>query len=100
VDVLDESLRATDQQKEAAQQVSGAMVEIRTAAEQLAAEQQERAATAQRVDTLVDDLEQKLVELGSMGGATADAGGGNAAAGDDEGRLVLAGAGRENPKPA
>src|SRR5215213_5504156 len=100
VDVLDESLRATDQQKEAAQQVSGAMVEIRTAAEQLAAEQQERAATAQRVDTLVDDLEQKLVELGSMGGATPDAGGGNAAAGDDEGPLVLAGAGRENPKPA
>src|SRR5436190_18321224 len=44
VDVLDESLRATDQQKEAAEQVSGAMIEIRSAAEQLAAEQQQRAA--------------------------------------------------------
>jgi methyl-accepting chemotaxis protein len=62
-DVLDESLRATDQQKEAAEQVAGAMVEIRTAAEQLAAEQQERATTAQRVDELVDELERKLAEL-------------------------------------
>ena len=75
VDVLDESLRATDQQKEAADQVSAAMVEIRTAAEQLAAEQQERAGTAQRVDTLVDDLEGKLVELlrGNGGAATGPA---------------------------
>ena len=45
-DVLDESIRATEQQKEAAEQVSAAMVEIRTAAEQLAAEQQERTGTA------------------------------------------------------
>ena len=44
--------RATEQQKEAAEQVSGAMVEIRTAAEQLAAE---RHAAGQRgpVDALV-----------------------------------------------
>jgi methyl-accepting chemotaxis protein len=74
VDVLDESLRATDQQKEAAEQVSGAMIEIRTAAEQLAAEQQARATTALRVDTLVDDLEHKLVELSALAGeAKADA---------------------------
>jgi methyl-accepting chemotaxis protein len=66
-DVLDESLRATDQQKEAAEQVAGAMVEIRTAAEQLAAEQQERATTAQRVDELVDELERKLAELATAG---------------------------------
>jgi methyl-accepting chemotaxis protein len=66
-DVLDESLRATDQQKEAAEQVAGAMVEIRTAAEQLAAEQQERATTAQRVDELVDELERKLAELAAAG---------------------------------
>jgi methyl-accepting chemotaxis protein len=68
VDVLDESLRATDQQKEAAEQVSGAMVEIRTAAEQLAAEQQERAATAGHVDALVHELEHKLVELTALAG--------------------------------
>jgi methyl-accepting chemotaxis protein len=66
-DVLDESLRATDQQKEAAEQVAGAMVEIRTAAEQLAAEQQERATTARRVDELVDELERKLAELAAAG---------------------------------
>ena len=41
--MLDESLRATEQQKEAAEQVSAAMVQIRTAAEQLAGEQQQRA---------------------------------------------------------
>ena len=67
VDVLDESLKATDQQKEAADQVSAAMTEIRAAAEQLALEQQERAGTAQRVDTLVDDLERKLVEFSAVG---------------------------------
>jgi methyl-accepting chemotaxis protein len=69
-DVLDESLRATDQQKEAAEQVAGAMVEIRTAAEQLAAEQQERATTAQRVDELVDELERKLGQLTAAGAST------------------------------
>ena len=68
VDVLDESIRATDQQKEAAEQVSVAMVEIRTAAEQLAAEQTERTATAERVDGLVEELERGLVELAAVGG--------------------------------
>jgi methyl-accepting chemotaxis protein len=65
-DVLDESIRATDQQKEAAGQVSGAMVEIRTAAEQLAAEQQGRAASATSVEQLVGALEEQLVELGAL----------------------------------
>jgi hypothetical protein len=64
VDVLDESLRATDQQREAAEQVSTAMVEIRTAAEQLAVEQQARAATAQHVDRLAHELEQVLARHG------------------------------------
>jgi methyl-accepting chemotaxis protein len=64
VDVLDESIRATDQQKEAAEQVAGAMVEIRTAAEQLAAEQTERTATAERVDGLVQELEHMLARHG------------------------------------
>jgi hypothetical protein len=78
VDVLDESIRATDQQKEAAEQVAGAMVEIRTAAEQLAAEQRERTITAERVDGLVEDLEQKLVDLAAVGanGSAAAAGNG------------------------
>ncbi|MDX6643373.1 MAG: hypothetical protein QOD76_1335, partial [Solirubrobacteraceae bacterium] len=77
-----ESIRATDQQKEAAEQVSGAMVEIRTAAEQLAAEQQQRAASAERVNTLVDDLEHKLGELSALsenGSAPAAAGNGKPA---------------------
>lgn len=63
-DVLDESLRATDQQKEAASQVTGAMIEIRTAAEQLAAEQQDRAAAAAEVDQLASSLEQVLADHG------------------------------------
>jgi methyl-accepting chemotaxis protein len=65
-DVLDESIRATDQQKEAAGQVSGAMVEIRTAAEQLATEQQGRAASATSVEQLVGALEEQLVQLGTL----------------------------------
>jgi methyl-accepting chemotaxis protein len=82
VEVLEESLRATDQQKEAADQVSSAMVEIRGAAEQLAADQEQRATTAQRVDTLVEELERKLVDLSSAGGdhvALAPAGNGSRA---------------------
>jgi methyl-accepting chemotaxis protein len=63
-DVLDESIRATEQQKDAASQVAGAMVEIRTAAEQLAAEQQERAASAAGIDELVGGLEQLLEQHG------------------------------------
>jgi hypothetical protein len=39
------------------------MVEIRSAAEQLADEQRERTTVAERVDGLVEELEQKLVEL-------------------------------------
>jgi methyl-accepting chemotaxis protein len=63
-DVLDESLRATDQQKEAAGQVSGAMIEIRTAAEQLAAEQHRRAASAADVEQLIGSLEAVLSDHG------------------------------------
>ena len=62
--VLDESIRATDQQKEAASQVAGAMVEIRAAAEHLAAEQQDRAASAARVEELVQGLEALLEQHG------------------------------------
>jgi hypothetical protein len=82
--VLDESLRASDQQRVAAEQVSGAMVEIRTAAEQLAAEEQLRAATAEKVDGLVDELERKLGELAALAGngnGAAPVASGNGAAG-------------------
>jgi methyl-accepting chemotaxis protein len=65
-EMLDESIRATDQQKEAASQVAGAMVEIRTAAEQLATEQQERATSAARVEALVEELEGKLGALSEL----------------------------------
>src|SRR5439155_24482298 len=61
---LDERIRATDQQKQAASQVAGAMVEIRAAAEQLAAEQQDRAASAARVEELVQGLETLLEQHG------------------------------------
>jgi methyl-accepting chemotaxis protein len=60
--MLDESILATQQQKSAADQVSVAIVEIRTAAEQLAAEQTERAFTSERVERLVGDLEHSLEE--------------------------------------
>ncbi|HSS04992.1 MAG TPA: hypothetical protein VLK89_07390, partial [Solirubrobacterales bacterium] len=62
-DVLDESIRATEQQKEAAEQVSAAMVQIRTAAEQLAAEGRQRAVAAETVNGLIADLEQGLDDL-------------------------------------
>jgi methyl-accepting chemotaxis protein len=60
--MLEESILATQQQKSAADQVSVAIVEIRTAAEQLAAEQTERAFTSERVEQLVGDLEHSLEE--------------------------------------
>jgi methyl-accepting chemotaxis protein len=63
-DVLDESIRATDQQREAASQVSSAMIEIRTTAAQFAAEQQARAASAADVERLVGSLEQVLADHG------------------------------------
>ena len=63
-DVLDESIRATGQQRDAASQVSSAMVEIRTAAAQFAAEQQARAASAADVERLVGSLEKVLADHG------------------------------------
>ncbi len=63
-DVLDESIRATEQQKEAAEQVSAAMVQIRTAAEQLAAEGSQRTDAAQQVEEQVAGLEKTLEDYG------------------------------------
>jgi methyl-accepting chemotaxis protein len=61
----EQSMAATDNQKDAAQQAASTMVEIRRAAEQLAAEQQLRAGTAERVEDLVSGLEQMLDRYGS-----------------------------------
>jgi CHASE3 domain sensor protein len=67
------SMAATDHQKEAAEQAATTMVEIRAAAEQLAAEQQQRADTAEHVEELVHALESVLVRYGgsSTNGAVA-----------------------------
>jgi methyl-accepting chemotaxis protein len=81
VDGLEDSIHATDQQKVAAEHVAGVMVAIRSAAEQLAAEQRERAGTAGRVEQLVEDLERRLAQLAAVAGdGAAPAVGGNGAA--------------------
>jgi methyl-accepting chemotaxis protein len=61
----EQSMAATDNQKEAAAQAATTMVEIRRAAEQLAAEQQLRAGTSERVEELVRGLEGMLERYGS-----------------------------------
>jgi methyl-accepting chemotaxis protein len=58
--MLEESILATQQQKSAADQVATAIVEIRAAADQLAAEQTQRAATSERVEHIVGELENAL----------------------------------------
>ena len=63
-DELEDSLRATEQQKEAADQVAVAMTEIRSAAEQLSAEQEARLEITQRVEQLAGELEGLLADYG------------------------------------
>jgi methyl-accepting chemotaxis protein len=58
--MLEESILATQQQKSAADQVDGAIQQIRAAADKLAAEQTQWAATAERLDTLVGELDSAL----------------------------------------
>jgi methyl-accepting chemotaxis protein len=60
----EQSMAATDNQKDAAAQAATTMVEIRRAAEQLAAEQQLRAGTSERVEELVRGLERMLDRYG------------------------------------
>lgn len=60
----EQSLGATDQQRDAAEQAATTMSEIRTAAEQLAAEQQRRAEVAEEVEDLVSQLERALEQYG------------------------------------
>jgi Methyl-accepting chemotaxis protein (MCP) signalling domain len=58
--MLEQSILATQQQKSAADQVGTAIQQIRGAADQLAAEQAQWAATAGRLEALVDDLDRTL----------------------------------------
>jgi methyl-accepting chemotaxis protein len=58
--MLEESILATQQQKSAADQVDSAIQQIRDAADQLAAEQTQWSTTAERLDTLVAELDAAL----------------------------------------
>jgi methyl-accepting chemotaxis protein len=60
--MLDESILATQQQRSAADHVAEAMIQIRQAAGQLAADQTQREDTSQRLDDLILELEQTLDE--------------------------------------
>jgi hypothetical protein len=61
------SMAATDDQKEASEQAATAMVKIQSAAEQLAEQQQQRADTAAHVEELVQALERILAHYGEEG---------------------------------
>ncbi len=58
--MLEESILATQQQKSAADQVDAAAQQIRQAADQLAVEQAQWAATSERLEKLVDEIEGAL----------------------------------------
>jgi methyl-accepting chemotaxis protein len=61
---LDDSLQATEQQREAAEQVAAALQEIRSAVEQLSAEQSARVETTAQVEALASDLDALLERNG------------------------------------
>jgi methyl-accepting chemotaxis protein len=58
--MLEESMVAAQQQKSAADQVDGAIQQIRQAADHLAAEQAQRATLAERLEALVDEIDGAL----------------------------------------
>jgi len=62
--MLQESILATQQQKTAADQVEGAIQQIRDAADKLATEQTQWAATSERLETLITTLETTLHQDG------------------------------------
>jgi methyl-accepting chemotaxis protein len=70
----EQSMAATDQQKDAAEQAATSMIEIRRAVEALAAEQEQRADTADSVEELVIGLEQMLERYSVTGPEPAIAG--------------------------
>jgi methyl-accepting chemotaxis protein len=78
--MLQESILATQQQKSAADQVDGAIQQIRQAADQLAAEQGQWAASAERLEVLVAEIESALSH-GSDAGLGGDGGRGNGGVG-------------------
>jgi methyl-accepting chemotaxis protein len=65
--MLGESLLAAQQQKTAADQADASILQIRQGADQLAAAQSQRASTAERLETLVDEIETAL-RVGSQVG--------------------------------
>ena len=71
--MLEESMLATQQQKSAADQVADAMVQIREAADSLAAEQVQRTVTSERVEELVVELDRTLQGVSSNGGPARNA---------------------------
>src|ERR1017187_1275013 len=58
--MLEESILATQQQKSAADQVDSAIQQIRDGADQLSVEQTQWTSTAERLDTLVAELDTAL----------------------------------------
>jgi methyl-accepting chemotaxis protein len=64
--MLEESMVATQQQKSAADQVDGAIRQIRQAADRLAAEQAKRSATAERLEALVEEISTALQHAPAM----------------------------------
>jgi Methyl-accepting chemotaxis protein (MCP) signalling domain len=66
--MLEESLLAAQQQKTAADQADSAILQIRQGADQLANAQSQRASTAERLESLVDEIEAAL-GVGSHAGA-------------------------------
>jgi EAL domain-containing protein (putative c-di-GMP-specific phosphodiesterase class I) len=69
--MLEESLLAAQQQKSGADQVEGAIRQIRQAAGQLAAEQVKRAAAAERLEALVEEIGSALQHAPAMDGEEA-----------------------------
>jgi EAL domain-containing protein (putative c-di-GMP-specific phosphodiesterase class I)/methyl-accepting chemotaxis protein len=69
--MLEESMLATQQQKSAADQVDSAIQQIRQAADRLAAEQVERAATAERLEALVEEIGSALQGASAAGAGPA-----------------------------
>jgi methyl-accepting chemotaxis protein len=63
--MLEESILATQQQKSAADQVDMATLQIREAADQLATEQAQWAGTSERLERLVDEIENALQDDGA-----------------------------------
>jgi hypothetical protein len=67
--MLEESILATQQQKSAADQVAAAIVQIREAADTLAADQAGRDSTSEQLETLVEELEAALSDGGGRNGS-------------------------------